>query len=158
MLERKCLGQHFQDLGRSFSIFHTELLPQMWHEITNRLVIVSFLPLFEMFVHILYNDDPVGDRTCIRCMFRIIMFSVAFCDNITPSSTFIRLCIKYAGTFQTKAIIRCGILGQIFATGAAKVHHYKIWRQTKQLPERSLHSRYQFLLISTEKADFYGES
>ena len=70
------------------------------------------------------------------------------------------------------AIIRCGILTQIFPTGAAKFRHcYQIWRESQQLSERSLGAKYQFLdfphfygggqflrsrAISTEEADFYG--
>ena len=42
-------------LRKSGPVFHAKLLPQMWHEIGSRLVIVSFLALFEMFLHIFYT-------------------------------------------------------------------------------------------------------
>ena len=35
--------------------FHVKLLPQLWHGIGSRLVIVSFLALFEMFLLIFYT-------------------------------------------------------------------------------------------------------
>ena len=79
-------------------------------------------------------------------------------------------CLQFHATFG--AIIRCGILTQIFPTGAVKFRHcYQIWRESQQLSERSLGAKYQFLdfphfygggqfvrrkLISTEEAYFYG--
>ena len=40
---------------KSGPVFHVKLLLQMWHEIGSRLVTVSFLALFEMFLHVFYT-------------------------------------------------------------------------------------------------------
>ena len=119
-------------------LFHTELLPQMWHEIASRQVIVSFF-------FTLFASRAKKRKRSLTCL----QFHVTF-----------------------GAIIRRGILTQIFPTGAETFRHcYQIWRESQQLSERSLGAKYQFLdfphfygggqflrrkLISTEEAYFYG--
>ena len=40
---------------KSGPVLHAKLWPQMWYEIGSRLVIVSFLALFEMLLYIFYK-------------------------------------------------------------------------------------------------------